>query len=222
MEALANYSALLMLERIRGPDALQDVLDRFRSNLLEKNENGQTLESAGPISWGPRLDSSQARAWRTITYEKGSWIIHMLRRQMGDEPFLTMLGELCRRYRFRSVSVEDFRLLAAEFLRSGAPDPKLENFYDNWVNDVGVPRFKLTHVVKGKSPSVRVQATVTQSEVAKDFGVCVPLELRFSSAKPIVRWIHTSNEPVSVELTVPRKPSELVLNPAHSVLAAER
>ncbi|MEO7649894.1 MAG: M1 family aminopeptidase, partial [Bryobacteraceae bacterium] len=86
MESLANYSALLYLEKRKGVKALDTVLDEYRANLLARNPNGQTLESAGPIALGTRLQSSQnPGAWRAIVYEKGSWILHMLRRRMGDE-----------------------------------------------------------------------------------------------------------------------------------------
>ena len=54
--------------------------------------DGRTPESAGPITWGYRLNSSLApHAWQTVTYEKGTWIIHMLRRRMGDESFFSFL-----------------------------------------------------------------------------------------------------------------------------------
>lgn len=223
MEALANYSALLMLEKRKGAGALRQMLARYRENLLARNESGQTVESAGPISWGPRLDSSQARAWRTITYEKGSWIIHMLRRRLGDERFLGMLGELCRRYRFQSVSTEEFRKLAAEFLPAGAPDPELETFFDTWVYGVGVPELSFSHSLRGAAPKLRFTATVTQRGVPADFSVLVPLELRFQGKPAQVHWLRTdSDEPVTLNLTLAQRPSEVVFNPGDSVLAIAR
>src|SRR5207248_983552 len=73
MEALANYSALLYLEKRRGTHSLDLMLDSYRDALLAKNESGQTVDSAGPIVLGTRLESSQEpRAWRAVTYGKGS------------------------------------------------------------------------------------------------------------------------------------------------------
>jgi len=222
MEALANYSALLMLEKRKGPEALRQVLDRYRSNLTAATEAGATVESAGPISWGPRLDSSQARAWRTITYEKGSWIMHMLRRLLGDERFLSMLGELCRRYRFAGITTEEFRRLAAEFLPPEAPDPGLESFFDTWVYGVGIPRLDFTHTLRGRPPQMRFTGTVTQSEVPPGFSALVPLELRFPGKPVLRRWIRTGDEPATVSLTLAQKPSEVLFNPGDSVLALRR
>src|SRR5579885_3180518 len=108
MEALASYSALLWLEKKKGTKAMENVLDEYREHLLAKDEQGRTTESSGPIIWGPRLESTGNNdAWRTITYEKGAWIFHMLRRRLGDERFMKMLAELRKRYELKSVSAEN-------------------------------------------------------------------------------------------------------------------
>jgi len=53
-----------------------------------QGENGQQVESAGPITMGTRLESSQdPSAWRSVTYGKGTWIIHMLRRYLETSAF---------------------------------------------------------------------------------------------------------------------------------------
>ncbi len=117
MEALAQYSALLHLEKRKGTKPVEQVLDQYRGDLLAKTERGDTIESTGPIVLGSRLNSSQAQAaWRIITYEKGSWIVHMLRRQMGDARFLAMLSELRKRFEGKRLTTESFRTFAAGFL----------------------------------------------------------------------------------------------------------
>jgi hypothetical protein len=84
MEALASYSSLQYLEKRRGPRVVESILGEYQANLLKKGEDGRTVESMGPVIWGLRLQSSQSEiAWRTIVYEKGAWIMHMLRRRLG-------------------------------------------------------------------------------------------------------------------------------------------
>ncbi len=69
---------------------------------------------------------------------------------MGDAQFTKMLAELRRRYEWKTIDTEQFRLLCAEFLPKGRPDPKLENFFDQWVYGTGLPALKLSYSVKGK------------------------------------------------------------------------
>ena len=91
-------------------------------------------ESAGPITWGFRLESAgSAEAWRAITYDKGAWIFHMLRRRMGDAQFLKMLAELRRRFESRRLSTAGLRELVKEYLPPQLKPAKIDAFFDNWV-----------------------------------------------------------------------------------------
>ena len=219
MEALASYSALLYLEKKSGARALESVLDEYRRRLLTTNDEGRTLESAGPVVWGARLNSSQfPDAWRSIIYEKGSWILHMLRRRLGDTAFFKMLGELARRYRFQSVDTEQFRALACGFLPARSGDPQLEAFFDHWVYGTGIPSLRMKHAVKGKAPHLRVIVTVEQTD-GGDSGVEVPVEIQFRRSKPVTEWIRTSQDAATATVAVREAPARVVLNPGRAVLS---
>ncbi|MGC8793497.1 MAG: M1 family metallopeptidase, partial [Bryobacteraceae bacterium] len=219
MEALANYSALLWLEKRKGTRALESVLNEYRRRLLEKTQDGAELESIGPLVWGTRLRVSQAPgAWHTIVYDKGTWIMHMLRRRLGDERFLAMLGQLRRRYQYRSITTDQFRRLAAEFLPPGWPDPQLENFFDQWVYSTGVPALKLEHSVQGKSPAVTLRGRVIQSGVGDDFVTEVPIEIHFAKSRPLRRWVRTGAEPESFTIKLRERPVRVLLDPDQAVL----
>lgn len=218
MEALANYSALLFLESRSGPKFVDRMLDEYRRQLLVKGPDGEITESEGPVVEGRRLESSNnPNAWNAIAYGKGTWIMHMLRRQMGDAQFTKMLAELRRRYEWKTLDTDEFRLLCAEFLPKGSPDPKLENFFDQWVYGTGVPALKLSYSVKGKPGAWRLTGTVAQSEVSGDFSVSVPVEIQTGRGK-VVREVHTASEPVSFSVPVALAGAKAVLDPGQSVL----
>jgi aminopeptidase N len=218
MEALANYSALLWLEKKNGSKAVDTVLDDYRTRLLTKSEDGRTLDSAGPIVWGIRLESSGITdAWRAITYEKGAWIMHMLRHRLGDDRFLKMLAELRRRYEFRAITTEEFRALAAEFLPPHTPPDAMDTFFDNWVYATGIPKLKLQSGIKG----FRVSGTLTQSGVDNDFSADVPVEIQFAKGAPQIVWVRSSNDAVPFSVTVKHAPLRVSLG-AYSVLTAKK
>lgn len=219
MESLANYSALMLLEKKKGTRTLDSVLDEYKRDLLHKLSDGRTVESAGPVTMGHRLYSSQfPSSYAVVTYEKGTWVLHMLRRRMGDENFQKMLAQLYQKNLYQPVSTEQFRVAAQQFLPPGSVDPKLESFFDQWVYGVGLPNLKLTTSVSGKAPRLTLKGTITQSEVDNDFSIWVPVEIQVARAKPIVKWVQTSNEPVTFEVTVPSAPTKVTLNPANSAL----
>ena len=210
-EALSSYSALMWLERKKGPKAVDAVLDGYRDHLT-KEVNGQTVESAGPITWGVRLESTGvADAWRSITYEKGAWIFHMLRARMGDAQFLKMLAELRRRYEFRSISTEDFRALAKEFSTGKGSAASIDAFFDNWVYSTGIPTLKVKYTVRGVAPAVKISGTVTQTEVDDDFSGDVPVQVQFAKGAPQTIWVHASSDPATFSATLRQAPVKVVI-----------
>jgi hypothetical protein len=224
MEALANYTALLVLEKKKGTKAIDDVLDEYRGDLLAPSGAERLpLDSAGPITWGTRLQSSRGiEVWRTITYEKGSWILHMLRRRMGDGPFLALLGELCKKYAYQPLTTEQFRQLAGSFAPKDNPDPTLEAFFDSWVYSTGIPNLELKSSVRGKAPSLTLSVTVKQTGVSDDYSVDVPIEIRFATGKPLMKWVRTSNDPVTINIPVRTAPTKVELAPRNSILMAQK
>ena len=223
MESLANYTALLFLEKRKGRKPFEEILAEYKTHLLQKGPDGRSLESAGPIIWGLRLSSSQSPgAWRAITYEKGSWIMHMLRGRLGDERFLKMLSELARRYRYQAVSTEQFRALAAEFVPPKSGDPKLESFFEQWVYGTGVPTLKVAYTTSGKAPAVKVRGTVTQSDVDEDFSAYVPVEFQLPGKQVTTKWVQTSSEPVPFAVDLKQAPSKVTLDPGGVILAIRK
>src|SRR5260370_39230284 len=77
IEALANYSALMMLEK-DDPQSMKIGLDYYKSQLLRQAGSG-IVSDAGPVTLGTRLSSSQfPQAYERVVYGRGTWIIHML------------------------------------------------------------------------------------------------------------------------------------------------
>jgi hypothetical protein len=135
-EGLANYAALLVLEQ-QNPAQFREVLERYRRDLRSKNKDGELLRDAGPVTLGQRLDSSHfPRGYEEISYERGTWLFHMLRTMLQDstrhdsmlhdsevasrsrkgrtnpggnseEPFFRTLRKIRDRYAGKSISTQE-------------------------------------------------------------------------------------------------------------------
>ena len=141
----------------------------------------------------------------------------MLRSRIGDERFLAMLGELRRRYEWKAISTEQFRVLAAEFLPPKSHDPKLEAFFEQWVYGTGIPSLKLAYKVSGKAPNLTLTGSISQQDVDDDFSAEVPVEIQFAKRKQIT-WVETANEPASFSMTISEAPVRVALDPASDIL----
>ena len=158
-------------------------------------------------------------AWRVITYEKGSWIIHMLRRRLGDDRFLAMLGELRKRYQFRTMTTDDLRLTAAESLPAGSFDPRLEAFFEQWVYSTGIPALKMQYTVQGKGSGAARHAAPSRNRTRRR--TSVPGCPSRSSLPKASRWCigcGRRNGRVPFSVAVRQTPSKVLLDPASSVL----
>ncbi len=196
LEALANYSSLLWLEKKKGVKEMDKVLNGYRDELLSKNTDGGVVESVGPIVWGDRLSASPVSAtssvWRVITYGKGTWILHMLRRRMGDDAFFKMLAELRRRYEFKTITTADFRALVREMRPQSLSAAAVDAFFENWVYATGIPALKLKYAVRGVAPAVKLSGTVEQRGVDDDFSIDTPVEIQNGKGAPQTIWVRTS------------------------------
>jgi Peptidase family M1 domain len=225
-EGVANYSSLMYLEKKKGVKAMEDVLEDFRDALIKKDSSGATVESAGPITWGFRLESTGDQAARNaITYDKGAWVLHMLRRRMGDGPFLKLLAELRRRYDSRTVSTAQFAALVKEFAPArvaGTLGFNVDSFFENWVYSTGIPALKLDYTVKGVAPAVKISGTIEQSEVDDDFSIQAPVEIQFASGAPQVIWVQTSNDGATFSATLKQTPVKVAISEGRAVLAVKK
>ncbi len=181
MEAMANDSALEFIAHTKGVAAADTVLDEYREELL-RPVNGKPLESAGPVDFGQRLiETAGLPVWHIITYEKGVWVLRMLRERLGDGRFGKLQLRMLQDFSAMPISNDDFRKLASSFVPAGQPDPSLELFFDTWVYSTGIP--KLTLHRTGRNFNLDV------TNVGDDFSADVPLHCRSANGKDQIHWV---------------------------------
>jgi hypothetical protein len=172
-EAMANYSTMLALEGVYGPE-------RYRHSL-------KVDESGGPpdytianhfrmIAEGKDIALSQLNQGGIeyqIAQVKGPHIYHMLRRTVGDEVFFSTLRKLVRNYAGKPLSLDQMRTAFIE----AAPDKGLMQFFEQWLDRTGAPVFKaaLTCDTNGTQKVNHLRLTQTQPGAAYVFPLVVEL-----------------------------------------------
>ena len=81
-----------------------------------------------------RVPASQALMHSTNVYQKGAWVLHMLRHRVGDETFWAGIAEYYRRFRDATVLTADLRRVFEE-----VSSQDLELFFDQWIFKPGHP-----------------------------------------------------------------------------------
>ncbi len=214
MEALANYSAMLWIEKKKGSQTVEQMLTDFRGDLERRGADGDAVEAFGPLTWGYRLESAQdADTWRTITYEKGAWIFHMLRQRLGDQAFFRMLAALRERYQGRPVTTADVQKLVEEFLPPRTPADTAEVFFENWVYSTGLPELRVRYKTSGKAPSLRLSGTIEQEDAPSGFSVEVPVRIEFAKGAPRTVWVRSGDGQTAFSVTLRAAPTRVFIPP---------
>lgn len=230
IEALANYSALLMLEK-QDPQAMKIALDYYRAELLKETNNGP-IADAGPVTLGPRLTSSKfPEAYERVLYGRGTWLIHMLRsmlRQAGgansDALFFAALKGLLDKSPNHKISTHDLQLAFEQVLPASLHYEKkksLEWFFDSWVNGAAIPQFtlaqvSLTPVAAGK---VRVKGVIKESHSSKDLVTAVPIYAVSAQGKAhFLAFVFADDPETDFTLTAPAGTKQVVLDPENTLL----
>lgn len=222
-EGFAEYASWLYLQRVGGNDKLLYWLGRSRKDIATLNKFlFKTRQQAGPIILGYRTSTTQSPDdYGLIIYEKGAYILHMLRGMMldlntySDSAFYALLREFHTLYRGRLATTRDFKALTEKHL--GAD---MTWFFNQWVYGNTIPSYKFSYQLEQDSAAQYLaRCVVEQSEVASDFKMPVPIEIRFRAGGSA--WIRQWIDKPRCEFTIPieGEPKEIIFNPMHFVLA---
>jgi aminopeptidase N len=113
------------------------------------------LNDAGPISLGLRHLHNDGRVFRAIVYDKGAWVLHALRRLVGDEAFARSLKGFQEKRRFTKVGTADLRAALEE-----ASGLSLAPYFESWVYSTDLPVLSVTKLREAVPKGVRTTVTV--------------------------------------------------------------
>jgi hypothetical protein len=241
MEALANYSALMLLES-HDPAKSRQVLQTYRDDLLTKNRDGVPPMDAGPVTLGLRLSSSQSpNGYAVISYGRGTWLFHMLRTMMRDaerksgapraqkaedEPFVRALRRLRKEYEGRAINTAQLMtVLEAELPPSlwYEGHKSLDWFYEGWVNGTAVPAFGLRGVKFTDKPgSTLITGTIVQDEAPDSLVTAVPLYASVAGKNVFLGHVFAEGKETAFHLSAPAGVRKVLLDPEQTLLARER
>ena len=210
-EGLARYLDAMSIENNDpGGSRLRKILDAAREEL-------KSVENAGPIWLGQRLASTATPAGYRAVYNKGLWVIHMLRmmlRQGGpnsDAKFLGMLREFVDTYGGKTASTWDFKHLVEKYA-----DRKLDSFFDEWVFATGVPVYTADYKIEPSGSEFAITGTIKQAGVPEGFSMLVPIyaDDEYLGSVPV------GDSEGDFRFRVIKKPERIVVDPEGTILTA--
>jgi len=233
VEALANYSAILALEKER-PDLCKGLLEYYRAHLLDKNDKGEELAQAGAVTLGLRLSSSHfPDGFDAISYGRGTWLLHMLRHMLRDaarpkpgadpdEVFFRALQKLRQRFEGREMSTRDFQQALEEELPDSLRFERrnsLDWFFQTWVSGTAVPRLELKSVRFVRRPQgATVSFSILQKNAPNELITSVPVYASSARGLVLLGRVFADGPESFFRFPVPAGTRKLVLDPYGTIL----
>ena len=217
-EGFSNFSGLWYLQTVRKDnDKYFGMLRRWRTGILERTEE------PSPIWLGYRARSSKDdNGYGVLVYQKGAWVLHMLRimmldfKTMGEDRFTETMREFYAAYQGKRASTEDFRQIAEKHM--GAD---LGWFFDQWIYGTEIPTYRVAyHSYPAENGQYRVKLKVRQENVSDDFQMYVPVTLDLGNDRVARMRVKVRGPTSEIDLPLmPAKPKAVNFNDLDGVLA---
>jgi len=149
-EGFATYFTLLYQEHVDGRDAFVRGLERSRTSALAAEKRLRQPLVHRNISDLRNVNPG-------LVYQKGAWILHMLRIRLGTEVFWKGMRDYYRRFRDANADSEDFRRVMEE-----ASGQDLRGFFAQWLHRVHSPALQGSWSYDAAAKKVRIELEQTQ------------------------------------------------------------
>ncbi len=202
-EGFATYMTHLYLEHKYGIDTLNSRMQRDRSTVLKfyKKRKTPVVDFSEPDSLMLLLNAN--------SYEKGSWVLHMLRRKLGDEIFRKGIQTYYLTYKGSNASTDDFMRVMEKVSKQD-----LNLFFKQWLFTPGQPNLEVKWQYYESRKILEINIAQTQ-----DFVFRFPLQIAIrGSAGVSFKTIDINSITTNVAIPLSYKPISILLDPNVNLL----
>lgn len=199
-EGFATYSVALYYEALTDIRALRSTMRNYYGEFPK----GTLYNPAGDV-------------FGRLVYDKGAWVLHMLRREVGDFSFFKILRNYYQDYKYRCAYTNNFKSVCETVSKKN-----LDFFFKQWIyKGTGIIDAQYSYSVSGKgNTDISVKMEITQKQDGYE-AYSFPLDIKFTSAegKNVVKTVYITKRQEQFELKLDFFPQEIVLDPDSWLLA---
>ncbi len=194
-EGFATYFAALFVQRFEGEDAFRLSMNNAALAVL-------AYEKKKLVPIVDRDTENLMELLNANNYQKGAWVLHMLRSQLGDDVFFRGIKNYFSTHKNATASSEDLRAALEK-----ASGKNLRAFFARWVYDSGHPQYELSWSWFGNR---ELRLALTQRQPGNVFTDPVPVTITTASGKrdlilkplgkSLIERIPLRQKPTSVEV----------------------
>jgi aminopeptidase N len=200
-EGFATYADALWHEHTGGASSLDARMSYFKSEYFAEDA----------ASRFPMYDP--LNLWGATVYEKGAWVLHMLRYLVGDAAFFDALRAYHASCAYSNAATENFKAVCESV--SGID---LDPFFGEWVYQAGYPEYEYawTSFHDGLRHRLDLYLDQVQSEAPV---FTLPVEIRVTTASgSIVHRLPVAGAHEVFQLEFEGEPTAVELDPFNRIL----
>lgn len=203
-EGFATYFAILYQESVYGDTKRKEELELDRKQIID-----YYLKNSAPI-----IDPSITNPMKVLsvnTYQKGGWVLNMLRHKLGNETFWKGIRAYYKEFQNANVMTIDFQKTM-----ENVSGKNLDAFFKQWVFTKGHPQIKWNWTYnKGK-----IELVFNQTQEHHIFNF--PLEIAIiHNGKTSISTVRVSKQSHTFKIKVGSKPDSIILDPESWLLFEE-
>lgn len=205
-EGFATYFTLLFIEYAYGQDA-------FQAGLADSKKRVNAFHIKNPhyrIVHDNLQDMDQVTS--SHTYQKGSWILHMLRGVVGTENFWKGIRSYYSKYMNGNATTADFRREM-----EGASGMDLKDFFEQWLYKPGALQLNGTW----RYNAAKKEVIISLEQVQRDgslFKMPIQIAIQSATGKPMIKTLPVNEKQNEFILPVDVAPTDIVIDPNNWVL----
>ncbi|WP_117884619.1 M1 family metallopeptidase [Aureibaculum luteum] len=206
-EGFATYFTLLFIEHEYGRDA-------FTNGLIDSKKRVDTFYEKNPeytIIHDNLKDMKEVTS--SQTYQKGSWILHMLRGKVGTDVFWKGIRAYYKKYKDLNTTTADFQ---KEMEIVSGQD--LSQFFEQWLYKPGTLKYEGDWKYDTKKKKLRIRL----NQVQKDGSLFkMPLEISIyyrDKQKPSIETLQVNEKTNTFFIDTDIEPENIMLDPNMWVL----
>jgi len=197
-EGFATYSEALYNESKAGKEALKSTMQSKYSNYFRgtlyapKDLFGETI------------------------YDKGAWVLHMLRYEIGDSNFFLVLHTYYDTYKYSNASVEDFKSVCEKSSRQN-----LDKFFDQWVYNGSDNIFcsYTFEIIKNDIGSECKIKLYQEPQDYEEFHFPLEIEFQFDDETNLIQKVYVDEIEENYKFNFDKKVETISLDPDSKLLA---
>ena len=209
-EGFATYYTHLFAGHKDGLDEMRYGLYRDRKSLT-----GRSGDTTAMVNRKYNTPKEMFRKYGFLSYGKGSWVLHMLRSQLGPELFRKCVKTYLERHKHGNVVTEDLRSIIEEISGNS-----FDRFFDQYVFHAHHPELKISYAWDEKTKLAKLSVKQEQKVDANVLLFHVRLPVRFTvDGQALDRSLHITKTAEDFYFRLAKAPSIVRIDPDVTLLA---